>query len=339
VSAAWEYAEEMLDKVSRTFALNIRILRKTLRRPVLLAYLYMRIADTIEDSPELTAEKKAELLSMFSRALNLGGEAIDEFQRSLPEAWQSSEKSDVALSCNAHKVIPLLSEYPEFVRNAIKNAVAEMCEGMAAFANLQEAKKDNWFSIESESDLDKYCYYVAGLVGNMLTELFCPKEKFLNKEKREKLKDLAVSFGLALQIVNIIKDIQDDSERHVCFVPMEFCRKHGVNSVQEFFSPQIPQENKNAIIKELLAKAAKHLQDAKEYIKTLPRINYRRRLFCLWPSLMAADNLRVIGDGSIIFEQGKRAKISRKSVASIIRSSMLFGWSNWWIERKFTKLT
>jgi farnesyl-diphosphate farnesyltransferase len=339
VSASWEYAEEMLDKVSRTFALNIKILGKTLRRPVLLAYLYMRIADTIEDSPELSAEKKAQLLFMFSKALNLGGEAIDEFQASLPKAWHGSEKSDIALTCNAHTVIPLLSEFPEPARNAVKNAVAEMCEGMAKFANLQEAKKDGWFSIESESDLDKYCYYVAGLVGNMITELFCSKGKFFNEQKRKKLRELAVSFGLALQIVNIIKDIQDDSLRRVCFVPMEFCRKHGVNSVQEFFSPKISQENKNAIIEELLAKAAKHLQDAKEYIKTLPRLTYRRRLFCLWPSLMAADNLRVIGDGSIIFEQGKRAKISRKSVASIVRSSMLFGWSNWWVERKFTKLT
>jgi farnesyl-diphosphate farnesyltransferase len=339
VSTAWEYAEEMLGKVSRTFALNIRILRKTLRRPVLLAYLYMRIADTIEDSPELSAEKKSELLSMFSKALNLGGEAIDEFQKSLPEHWQSSEENDISLTCNAHRVIPLLSEFPDFVRNAIKNAVAEMCEGMAAFANLQEAKKDGWFSIESESDLDKYCYYVAGLVGNMITELFCSKGNFFSEEKRKKLKELAVSFGLALQIVNIIKDIQDDSQRRVCFVPMEFCRRHGVNSAQEFFSPQIPQENKNAIIEELLVKATKHLNDAKEYIKTLPRLTYRRRMFCMWPSLMAPDNLRLIGDGSIIFEQGKRAKISRESVASIVRSSMLFGWSNWWVERKFSKLT
>ncbi|MDR0515929.1 MAG: phytoene/squalene synthase family protein [Fibromonadaceae bacterium] len=334
----WEYTEKMLDKVSRTFALNIRILGKKLRKPVLLAYLYMRIADTIEDDADLSAEEKATLLSKFSKALNLGGEAIDEFKNALPENWKNSEKDDVALSCNAHIVIPLLSEQPEFVRNAIKKAVAKMCEGMTYFAKLQETKKGGWFYIESESDLDKYCYYVAGLVGNMITELFCASGRFFSEKKQEKLKELAVSFGLALQLVNIIKDIQDDSMRKVCFVPMEFCRRHGVSSAQELFSPQTPQENKNAIIGELLAKATQHLRDAKEYIKTLPRVNHRRRLFCLLPSLMAADNLHIIGNGSIIFEQGRRAKISRKSVASIVRSSILLGWSNKWVEYKFTKL-
>ncbi|MDR2580535.1 MAG: squalene/phytoene synthase family protein [Fibromonadaceae bacterium] len=336
---AWKYAEDALDKVSRTFALNIRVLGKNLRKPVLLAYLYMRIADTIEDDPELSAGEKTKLLKIFSNSLNQGGNAAEEFQKALPKNWKESEKDDIALCRNASSVIPLLLEFPEQVRNAIKNAVAEMCEGMAAFSKMQSERHEGWFYIESENDLDRYCYYVAGLVGNMLTELFCINGKLLNEKKKKKLRSLAVSFGLALQIVNIIKDIQDDSSRRVCFVPMEYCRKHGINSVQELFSPQTPQESKNAVVGEMLAKAAKHLKEAKEYIKTLPRINYQIRLFCLWPSLMAADNLRVIGDGSIIFEPNKRAKISRKSVADIVRTSTFFGWSNCWIEKKFSKLS
>jgi len=136
--------------------------------------------------------------------------------------------------------------------------------------------------------------------------------------------------------VNIIKDIQEDSLRKVCFIPMDFCRKHGIESVQDFFSPEFSLEKKNLVIGELTKKAKKHLLDAKNYIKNLPRFEYRMRLFCLWPSLMAADNLRVIGDGSIIFEAGKKAKITRNSVKKIIRRSMIFGWSNFWVEREFS---
>jgi farnesyl-diphosphate farnesyltransferase len=316
-SYSWKYAEETLDKVSRTFALNIKVLNENLRRPVLLAYLYMRMADTIEDDSELPALEKRSLLKKFSQALNLGGKNISEFVEALPESWKNSEKEDRALCYNASVVLPLLLEYPEPVANAVKKSVEEMCEGMAEFTGL---------SIESEADLDRYCYFVAGLVGNMLTELFSISGKFSEK-RQKKLRELAVSFGLALQLVNITKDIQEDSLRKVCFVPLEFFRRHGINSVQEFFSPSTPQQSKNAVIGELVKKAKKHLQDAKNYIKILPRLEHRMRLFCLWPSLMAADNLRVIENGG--------TKITRETVKKIVRHSTIFGWSNLWIERAF----
>jgi len=332
----WKYAEDALDKVSRTFALNIRVLGKKLRKPILLAYLYMRMADTIEDDPSLPAKEKIHLLKKFSQALNLGGKYINEFVNSLPQNWKDNEKADCALCYNAAIVLPLLSEYSEPVVKAVKNGVEEMCNGMAEFAERLEKRMDNWFTIECEADLDRYCYFVAGLVGNMLTELFCINGKNFNEKRQKKLRELSVSFGLALQLVNIIKDIQEDSLRKVCFIPMEFCRKHGIKSVHELFSPEFSQEKKNLVIGELIKKAKKHLLDAKNYIKNLPRFEYRMRLFCLWPSLMAADNLRVIGDGSIIFEKGRKAKITRKSVAKIIRRSIAFGWSNFWIEREFS---
>ncbi|MDR1829780.1 MAG: squalene/phytoene synthase family protein [Candidatus Fibromonas sp.] len=326
---AWKYAEETLDKVSRTFALNIKVLGKNLRKPVLLAYLYMRMADTIEDEPDLSAKEKVSLLRKFSQAVNFGGENIDEFVKALPQSWENSEKADCILCRNATVVIPLLREYSEPFANAVKKSVEEMCKGMAEFSELQEIRTDGWFTIESEADLDRYCYFVAGLVGNMLTELFCISGRNFNEKRKKKLRELSVSFGLALQLVNIIKDIQEDSSRKVCFVPMEFCRKYGINSVQEFFSPETPQEKKNSVIGELTGKAKKHLQDAKNYIKNLPRFEYRMRLFCLWPSLMAADNLRVIGEGG--------NKITRETVKKIIRRSTIFGWSNSWIEREFSK--
>jgi farnesyl-diphosphate farnesyltransferase len=300
----------MLDKVSRTFALNIKVLGKKLRRPILLAYIYMRIADTIEDDPDLSAKEKASLLKKFSQAVNSGN--ADEFINALPQSWKLYEKADYVLCNNAAIVVPLLSEYAE----PIKKAVEEMCSGMAEFAKRKELA-DGWFTIECEADLDRYCYFVAGLVGNMLTEIFGHKE----------LRELAVSFGLALQLVNIIKDVQEDSSRYVCFVPMEYCRKHGINSVQDFFSHETPQEKKDLVMGELIKKAEKHLQDAKNYIKALPRHKHRVRLFCLWPSLMAADNLRVIREGG--------NKITRETVKKIIRRSTIFGWRNSWVEKEF----
>ena len=60
----------MLQKVSRTFALNIRALGITVRRPVLLGYLFCRIADTVEDSNNMDVREKSRLLRLFYDIFN-----------------------------------------------------------------------------------------------------------------------------------------------------------------------------------------------------------------------------------------------------------------------------
>jgi farnesyl-diphosphate farnesyltransferase len=48
------FCDAMLPKVSRTFAICIRLLPSDLEHPVLVAYLLCRVADTIEDTPDIT---------------------------------------------------------------------------------------------------------------------------------------------------------------------------------------------------------------------------------------------------------------------------------------------
>src|SRR5688572_33162173 len=62
----------MLPKVSRTFALCIRLLPSALEHPVCVAYLLCRIADTVEDSATLSATEKGRLLAEFRDAVGGG---------------------------------------------------------------------------------------------------------------------------------------------------------------------------------------------------------------------------------------------------------------------------
>ncbi|HYW52220.1 MAG TPA: squalene/phytoene synthase family protein, partial [Gemmatimonadaceae bacterium] len=59
------WCRDLLPRVSRTFALSVRVLPGELGRAVLAAYLLCRIADTIEDAPQLDAELKAATLDRF----------------------------------------------------------------------------------------------------------------------------------------------------------------------------------------------------------------------------------------------------------------------------------
>lgn len=363
---AWMYAEEILLQVSRTFALNINVLKGKLHKSILLAYLYLRIADTVEDDPEMKASEKEVLLDKFAeifRYSELRDEAILAFEESLPESWRKSEHPYMNLCRNTHVVVPLLKELPEVYAAPVRDVTVEMCGGMAKFALRQEAALScGWFTLESVGELDEYCYYVAGIVGKLLTHLFAADTCLINDARKAEMQKLDVSFGLALQVANIVKDCREDSERRVCFVPEEICRRHGfVHSYDMFVdasgedASSAPvkdgvgeacadqkradfEKRRAAVMNELVQKTWNHLGDAIAYTKLIPAVKMRTRLFCLWPLFMAAENMKLIGDGSIIFKSDKKAKITRDTVKRIIKTTMRHFYSDRWIEKEFNLL-
>ncbi len=383
---AWTYAEEILLQVSRTFALNINVLKGKLHRSILLAYLYLRIADTVEDDPDMTASEKEVLLDKFAeifRSADLKDEAVSAFEDSLPASWRArSSEPYFDLCLHTHVVVPLLKELPEVYAAPVRDVTIEMCGGMAKFAKRQEAAlSSGWFTLESVAELDEYCYYVAGIVGKLLTHLFAADTCWINDARKSEMQKLDVSFGLALQVANIVKDCREDSERRVCFVPEEICRRHGFAHSYDMFDGgrQVAghagcaagetaadfdrrraagcsageavadaagcvagetaadfDKRRAAVMNELVQKTWKHLEDAIAYTK--PNIKMRTRLFCLWPLFMAAENMKLIGDGSSIFASEKKVKITRDTVKNIVKSSMKHFYSDKWIDRKFAEV-
>lgn len=108
---AWAYSEDILLKVSRTFALNINVLKGKLHKSILLAYLYLRIADTVEDDPDMNASEKEVLLDKFAeifRTAELKDEAVEAFEEALPEHWRTrSTEPYFDLCLHTHVVVPL----------------------------------------------------------------------------------------------------------------------------------------------------------------------------------------------------------------------------------------
>ena len=348
---AWMYAEEILLLVSRTFALNINVLKGKLHKSILLAYLYLRIADTVEDDPDMKASEKERVLGLFAdifSTADLRDEAISAFEKALPESWRKSEHPYMNLCLHTHVVVPLLKELPEVYAAPVRDVTIEMCGGMAKFALRQEAAlSSGWFTLESVDDLDEYCYYVAGIVGKLLTNLFAADTCLISDTRKAEMQKLDVSFGLALQVANIVKDCVEDSTRRVCFVPEEICRCHGFDHSFDMFTLPVGvadevradfEARRAAVMAELVAKAWKHLDDAIAYTKLVPNVKMRTRLFCLWPLFMAAENMKLIGDGSSLFASDKKVKISRDTVKKIVKSTMMHFYSDGWIEKNYSKL-
>jgi farnesyl-diphosphate farnesyltransferase len=53
---------------------------------------------------------------------------------------------------------------------------------------------------------------------------------------------------------------------------------------------------------------------------------------------MAAENMKLIGDGSSLFATEKKVKITRDTVKRIVKQTMLHFYSDSWIENSYNKL-
>jgi farnesyl-diphosphate farnesyltransferase len=336
------FAEFSLDKVSRTFALNIRVLPDQLRLEVMVAYLFCRMADTIEDAPDLPEAEKVSLLKGFSNlfeekdpGLEPWSGRVQAFVACLPSAWTASESWEHILLRQAEPIFSLYFEFGTPVRASVAKCVQEMCSGMGEFTLRQAKTRDGKPLIASLEDLDSYCYYVAGTVGLLLCDLFSHHSGLIHSVKAKALKALAVSFGLGLQLTNILKDLHEDRERQVSFLPQTLLDEARL-SPEGFLNPN-QQQAAGQVWKRLLRKAKAHLEDAMEYSCLLPKLEPRMRLFCLWPLFMAAETLVMLAETREALQEGSHLKISRDSVKRIIRDTSMRCWSNRLLRASFRR--
>lgn len=194
-------ALEILKETSRTFYIPISQLPPGLQEAVTSAYLCMRAIDEIEDHADLDNSTKAKLLRSISQTLQAGvdGFAVDAFvagfgsyQTVLPE---------VTLRVREWAILA-----PETIAPRIWDATAAMSDRMARWAEC------NW-QIQTEADLDRYTFGVAGAVGLILSDLWAWYDGTQTNRTE------AIGFGRGLQAVNILRNHSEDLQRGVDFYP------------------------------------------------------------------------------------------------------------------------
>lgn len=207
---------ELLEKTSRTFALSIPPLPEPTRREVTVAYLLFRIADTFEDATHWPPGQRIAALGDFGFLLKEGRRA--EAER-LGRAWTQAGVSAHAGYRELISETPFVFEAfatlrPEAIE-ILRAHVVRSAEGMARFVTRTG---DEGLVLDSLEDLKSYCYVVAGIVGELLTELFLLEEISLRTVAAE-LRPRARDFGEALQLVNILKDSADDAAEGRRYLP------------------------------------------------------------------------------------------------------------------------
>ncbi len=318
--AALSFARGIIGRVSRTFAIGIAVLPGDLGRAVLVGYLLCRIADTIEDDGTATAERRQELLARFVAC-------FDDPHRAETFADEASDiAADAAyleLLRGTKLVFDLLHALPPKSAAIVEKWTREMSLGMSEFVGRYPAG----IRIQTMPEYRRYCYYVAGTVGHLLTELWYERSPLVGKRDYERLLVNCEAFGECLQTINILKDIAYDIEHeNAAFVPEELFRARG-SSHRTLLDGDLRSQNREALVA-LVSLAKDDLRASIAYINDIPRFAVQIRLFCLLPVLFAAATLREIGTSSAMLQSGGGVKISRDEVRSLILAGSISTISN-----------
>ncbi len=217
--------DELLTRTSRTFALAIPLLGEPTRSTTCLAYLLLRVADTLEDAELWSRGSRLAALSDLSDFLHLPGAAGQARAEELGRAWSSSPPTRDAGCIALLKALPdvwyELGHQDPGSRSIVLQHVGRTTDGMHTI--LSRANEMGCFGLSTVEELQQYCYVVAGIVGELLTELFlhdCPALESV----RATLLEHRVSFGEGLQLVNILKDEKNDASDGRAYLPSDIPR-------------------------------------------------------------------------------------------------------------------
>ena len=216
------------------------------------------------------------------------------------------------------RVIAITHGFTPAQQDALRDCVRVMGQGMAQFQDGRPGR-----GLRDLPELDRYCYHVAGVVGEMLTRLFCEHSSEIARHKTA-LMQLAVRFGQGLQMTNILKDVWDDLERGACWLPRDVFAQTGFDLDE--LAPGHYTESFGRGMQRLVGIARGHLEAAVRYTLLIPARETGIRNFCLWAIGMAVLTLRNI-HRRIDFQTGDEVKISRRSVkATVLTSRLTAGW-------------
>lgn len=261
----------LLAKTSRTFALAIPLLEEPLATQVGIAYLLFRIADELEDAPLWQRDRREHALVSFARWLD-DAEA-PEWKRLVAEQAPTSSEGCLELLARADDVRAAARSFAPEVAGAMLAHTKRTALGMAEFVARQDER--GGLVLESVEDLQRYAYVVAGIVGELLTDLFAFADAGVARV-RGALDAEARAFGEGLQLVNILKDAAADACEGRAYVPRDVPRA------------------------EIFALARHDLERAARYVETLASANAPRGVitFCDLPVRLAVATLDRLEQGA-----------------------------------------
>lgn len=312
-----ELNTHILEAVSRSFYLSLRFVPKEFRPGVSIMYLLARTTDTIADTAKSSGETLIKILADMDNI-------IQGHKQSDPVALCAILKTTLApqqehigeknLLEQFHGVLELFWQLPEEQAIPVMKVLHTIIQGQTLdlkrfdCATQQEdtlTLTPELRALPNEETLLEYTYLVAGCVGEFWTELgYAIYGEQYSQANPEHMRQWGKHYGQALQLINIIRDVQEDAQRGRRYLP-----------------PVESPQKERRLLAHYSHKAKEWLAEGMLYTAALN--SYRLRFATGLPILIGIDTLNKCATWKGI---GK-AKITRKEVYGHILTSILYSFS------------
>ena len=313
-----EWCYDIVQDVSRTFAITVDVLEEPMSSSICIGYLLCRIPDTIEDARHIPPETRADLLDVYDEVVSTDSSTTaGAFEDAVVPWIPEDSDADWELLAQTPRVLRVFESQPVDVREAIRPAVREMVDGMATF--LRRYADEDGIRIQTREELHEYCHYAAGVVGELVTNLVRDEE--LPAASRNRLTETADSFGHALQLVNVAKDVGEDyREEDNVYLPVRELATAGV-AVEDLGDPDTV-EGVVTVVERTIEDARGHLDDAQTWLEHVPERAGNRVAAWSIPYLLAVATLREIESRPADVLRTDGVKVDRSEVGAVIEATV-----------------
>jgi farnesyl-diphosphate farnesyltransferase len=314
----------ILKRVSRSFYLSLIVLPKPVRQQIGLAYLFCRAADTIADTHILPPAERQQALDVLRRQFQLPVFRVEDLEwltrQVLPHQASAGEE---ALLQALPACFDLYTTFSTTDQELIRTLVLTLTKGMDMdLAHFPTRASPSVHALPGYEDLDRYTYYVAGVVGAFWTRMHAAHLPILQQCDVDELCQRGIRFGQGLQMTNILKDIAHDFRLGRCYLPgsaladlhVEVCELHHPKTLTRI----------RPLLEHLVRMTLDHLDHARDYVCALPIGMVRLRLSCIWPLLFALQTLAAICQAPDLLSPDRRVKISRGDVYRTMARSLWY---------------
>lgn len=309
----------LLEAVSRSFYLTLRVLPGGVREPVALAYLLARAADTIADTRLLAPDQRLAHLLALRAALHGQGGNVEAIGREL--GARQGDEAERRLLESLPQAFALLSALPARDGARVCQVVTTLTGGMEW--DLLHFPPEDSGRIAAVADavaLDGYCYAVAGCVGEFWTAICADHEAALRAWDVEQQAQRGVRFGKALQLTNILRDVPRDLRIGRCYLPQDELQSLGL-APQDLLDAACSPAARPLLVKWIRV-ALGHYRAAADYTLAIPRHCVRLRLAALWPILIGLATLAALARSPAWLDEKTTIRIPRAAVYRLIAASL-----------------
>ena len=224
LDAAYAYCEELTRREAGNFYHSFKYLPDEQRKAICAYYAFCRRADDIADGdyvdifPGALGPKDPEAIQYRRNLEELAAAkpVIErtEFEDKLAQLFFFRKKLSTAYNC-------MSSTDPIFM--ALKHVVSTYEIPREYMDDLISGMEDDLYTnrYQTFEELYSYCYRVASTVGLVCSGIY-------GHESTTAAREFAEAWGSAMQLTNIIRDVQEDAERDRIYLPLEDLERFGI---------------------------------------------------------------------------------------------------------------